>query len=123
MLDPERFASPSLIAGGSAEIRPADTAFVLGDYDTAASAYSADIRAGDDPTDAWTGLALTRQHQPTAATPALLRCPESVRALHDLLSAGSVDRPDPEALAAWVSAMLTATGARSVEVRRASPII
>jgi HEXXH motif-containing protein len=84
---------------------PADAALVGGEYEAAAAGYLDRIAAGGD-LDAWAGLATARRRtgpQPVATL--LAQRPETVRAIHDLVSAGGRTRDDhtlPDRLAAWL---------------------
>lgn len=98
-----RLASPDRWRDvGGARASAADVDLVAGRWGPALDAYRARIAQAPDDLASWAGLALARQHLPSAATRALAEAPEVVHALHRELDAVCRAAPDPEELARWV---------------------
>lgn len=73
-------------------------------YATAASGYLRALAVAMD-VDAWTGLAIARQHTgPAGIARILANWPEVVAGMHDCLR-GQAEPPDPDALAAWLESL------------------
>jgi HEXXH motif-containing protein len=93
--------SPELIRAAP-DATAADLAYARGDLTAAAACYR-DLIAADPGDDAaWAGLALCLQLDEDAG-PALMQRPEWVVAVHDAVDGA----PDPVAVAAWLTAVIT----------------
>ncbi|ADP84998.1 HEXXH motif domain-containing protein [Pseudofrankia inefficax] len=106
LVDPGRFArlreEPNRLGATVPNAALADLLLMSGDYAEAARAYHAEIAAGRERPDAWTGLAISHARLGTADQRTLVSRPEVIRAVCQRIGALGGEKADPEAVAAWL---------------------
>ncbi|HSV65005.1 MAG TPA: HEXXH motif domain-containing protein [Mycobacteriales bacterium] len=108
--DPGRFEAlctdQAWLTVGVPGARPADAAYALADYPTAAGLYLGVLADAPDDTsdraDAWAGLVLAHRRLRRSTRRFLVAYPESLHALHRRIAAAAGQPPDAEALAGWL---------------------
>ncbi|WP_246364629.1 aKG-HExxH-type peptide beta-hydroxylase [Kibdelosporangium persicum] len=99
--EPDRFAETMRHSAVSS----ADSAFLTGDYATAAIGYTTLVQTMPHDVDSWIGLGLSMRAQGNAAATAILDSPEVVVALYRKILARTGTGPDLPRLTGWLSSV------------------